>query len=127
MGVTFTVAFLLLLGITDRLWVGYSQPFEHLQRNVGYGQLLRRQIPQGIESYPWQWLWNDIEIPYLRVDQEVRVGDEVREKRPLIYFLGAMNPFVLELWPLALAFVAYAWWSRRPEPTWERLRSPGSR
>ncbi len=127
MGVTFIVAFLLLLGITDRLWVGYSQPFEHLQRIVGYGQLLRREIPQGIESYPWQWLWNDIEIPYLRVDQEVRVGDEVREKRPLIYFLGAMNPFVLELWPLALAFVAYAWWSRRPEPTWERLRSPGSR
>jgi predicted membrane-bound dolichyl-phosphate-mannose-protein mannosyltransferase len=113
MGVTFTVVFLLLLGIMDRLWVGYSQPFEHLQRIVGYGQLLRRQVPQGIESYPWQWLWNDNEIPYLRVDQEVRVGDEVREKRPLILFLGAMNPFVLELWPLALPFVGFAWWSRR--------------
>ena len=47
-------------------------------------------------------------------DAGVRVGDEVREKRPIIYFLGAMNPFVLELWPLALPFVAFAWWKRRP-------------
>ena len=90
----------------DRLWVGYSQPFEHLQHIFSYGQILRRQAPSGIESFPWQWLWNDVQIPYIKVEQQVKVGDEIRENRPIVLFLGAMNPFVLALWPFALAFVA---------------------
>jgi predicted membrane-bound dolichyl-phosphate-mannose-protein mannosyltransferase len=115
MTVTFGLSFLLLLGVMDRLWVGYSQPFEHLNRIFSYGTALRRQVPSGIESYPWQWLWNDVEIPYLRVEQQVRVGEEVRENRPIILFLGAMNPYVLQLWPFGLAFAAWAWWRRRPD------------
>lgn len=113
MGMTFIAVFLVLLGIMDRVWVGYSQPFEHLERIFTYGAALRRQAPSGIESYPWQWLWNDVEIPYLRVDQQVRVGDQVRENRPIILFLGAMNPYVLQLWPLGLGFAAWAWWHHR--------------
>jgi hypothetical protein len=97
----------------DRLWVGYGQPFEHLSRISSYGQALRRQIPSGVESYPWQWLWNNTEIPYLKVEQQVRVGDEVRENRPVVLFLGAMNPYVLGLLPLGLSFAGWAWWQRR--------------
>jgi predicted membrane-bound dolichyl-phosphate-mannose-protein mannosyltransferase len=111
---TFGVLFLLLLGIMDRLWVGYSQPLEHVQRIFSYGTVLRRAVPSGIESYPWQWLWNDKEIPYIKVEQQVKVGDEVRENRPIVLFLGAMNPYVLQLLPLGLAFGGYAWWRRRP-------------
>jgi predicted membrane-bound dolichyl-phosphate-mannose-protein mannosyltransferase len=114
MGLSFGIVFLLLLGIMDRVWVGYSQPLEHVERITSYGWLLRRASPSGVESYPWQWLWNDTEIPYLRVEQQVRVGDEVRENRPIVLFLGAMNPYVLQLLPLGLAFAAYVWWSGRP-------------
>ncbi len=112
--VPFVVAFLVLLGLMDRVWVGYSQPLEHVQRIFSYGSVLRRQVPSGIESYPWQWLWNDNQIPYMRVEQQVKVGEEVRENRPIIFFRGAMNPYVLQLLPLGLAFAAYAWWCRRP-------------
>jgi predicted membrane-bound dolichyl-phosphate-mannose-protein mannosyltransferase len=114
MGATFAIAFLLLLGGMDRVWVGYSQPFEHLERIITYGTLLRRSVPSGIESYPWQWLWNERQIPYIRIEQQVKVGEEIRETRPVVLFLGAMNPYVLQLWPLGLAFAAYAWWGRRP-------------
>src|SRR5207248_1287509 len=54
------------------------------------------------------------QIPYLKVEQQVKVGDEVRENRPIVLFLGAMNPYVLELLPLGLAFATFAWWRRRP-------------
>jgi dolichyl-phosphate-mannose-protein mannosyltransferase len=114
MGSTFVVVFLLLLGIIDRLWVGYSQPLEHVQRIFSYGSILRREVPSGIESYPWQWLLNEVQIPYLRTDQQVTVGEEVKETRPIIFFRGAMNPYVLPLLPPGLAFAASAWWRRRP-------------
>jgi predicted membrane-bound dolichyl-phosphate-mannose-protein mannosyltransferase len=113
MTVTFLAVFLVLLGIFDRLWVGYSTPIEHVQRVLSYGMALRRERgPAGIESYPWQWLWNDVPIPYLKVEQQIKVGDEIREQRPTILFLGAMNPYVLCLLPLGLGFAAYAWWRR---------------
>lgn len=114
LGLTFLVAFLLLLGVMDRLWVGYSQPLEHLNHIVSYAQLLRRQAPSGVESTAWQWLWNDVQIPYLKVEQQVKAGDLVLENRPVVLFLGAMNPFVLALWPFALAVAAHAWWKREP-------------
>ena len=114
--VAFFLTFLPLLGIMDRIWVGYAQPLEHVERIVTYGAALRRPSgPSGIESVPWQWLWNDTEIPYLKVEQQVRENDRVTETRPVVLFLGAMNPFVLQLWPFGLAFVGYAWWRRRPE------------
>ena len=115
LGFTFAVVFVLLLGFTDRVWVGYRQPLEHVRHIFTYATILRRPAgPSGIESYPWQWLWNETQIPYIRVEQQVKVGDEVRENRPIVLFLGAMNPFVLQLWPLGLGFAAYAWWWRRP-------------
>jgi hypothetical protein len=116
MGLTFSIVFLLLLGFMDRVWVGYSNPLEHLHRIVSYGAILRRPAgPSDIESYPWQWLWNDTQFPYAMLERQVRAGDEVRESRALVLFRGGMNPFVLQLWPLGLAFAGYVWWRRRPE------------
>jgi dolichyl-phosphate-mannose-protein mannosyltransferase len=114
--ITCVVAFLLLLGVMDRAWVGYRQPLEHVQRILTYGAALRRPSgPSGVESYPWQWLSNETRIPYLKAEQRATVGDEVRESRPIVLFLGAMNPYVLHLLPFGLAFAAYVWWRRRPE------------
>jgi predicted membrane-bound dolichyl-phosphate-mannose-protein mannosyltransferase len=110
----FVLVFFVLLGIMDRLWVGYDDPFSHVQKIVTYGALLKREAPSGIESYPWQWLWNERQIPYLEVDQEVMANDEVVEKRPVVLFLGALNPYILGLLPFGLAFAAYAWWTRKP-------------
>jgi dolichyl-phosphate-mannose-protein mannosyltransferase len=111
---TFAVVFLVLLTLMDRRWVAYSNPFEHVQRIFSYGVALRRPSgPSGIESYPWQWLWNDIEIPYLKVEQQVKVNNETVENRPLILFRGAMNPYVLHLLPIGITFGLWAWWRRR--------------
>jgi dolichyl-phosphate-mannose-protein mannosyltransferase len=112
MTATFVVVFLVLLGVMDRLWVGYRQPLEHLERIISYGAVLRRQAPSGTESYPWQWLWNEKQIPYLQVEQQVREGQAIRERRPAVLFLGAMNPYVLQLLPLGLGFAGYVWWRR---------------
>jgi polyferredoxin len=114
--VTFVFVFFVLLGFMDRLWVGYSNPLDHLRRIVGYGVDLRRPDgPSEIESYPWQWLWNDQQIPYMIVNQQTESDDgTILEQRPIVEFRGAMNPFVLQLWPLGLAFAGYAWWRRQP-------------
>jgi predicted membrane-bound dolichyl-phosphate-mannose-protein mannosyltransferase len=115
MVLAFLIAFAALLGAMDRRWVGYDTPVEHVRRIVTYGAALNRPSgPSGVESYPWQWLWNAWEMPYLRYEQQLRAGDEIRESRPVILFLGAMNPFVLMLWPLSLSFAGWAWWRRRP-------------
>src|SRR5215212_7670189 len=66
LGVVFALVFLVLLGVMDRLFTEFPQPFAHLQHISSYAQLLRRQSPSGVESLPWQWLWNDVEIPYLK-------------------------------------------------------------
>jgi hypothetical protein len=114
LGVAFALAFVLLLAILDRAFTEFPHPLAHLQHISNYAQLLRRQVPSGVESLPWQWLWNDVEIPYLKVEQQVRVGVELKENRPLVLFRGAMNPYVLMLWPISLAFAASIWWRRRP-------------
>jgi hypothetical protein len=46
------------------------------------------------------------------VEQQVKAGDELLETRPVVLFLGAMNPYVLLLLPLGLPFVGVLWWRR---------------
>jgi dolichyl-phosphate-mannose-protein mannosyltransferase len=115
LAIAFFVTFLPLLGFMDRVWVGYDQPLEHVRRILSYGASLRRPDgPLNVESYPWQWLWNDVQIPYVTLQEEISQDDETVGTRPLVLFRGGMNPFVLQLWPLGLAFVGCAWWWRRP-------------
>lgn len=110
---SFCLGFMLLLAVLDRQWVGYTSPIDHLARMFQHGTALNRPNgPSGIESYPWQWLWNQREIEYLRVEEQVKAGDEVLETRPLVLFLGAMNPFVLSLLPLGLTAGIHAWRQR---------------
>ena len=110
----YAVAFPLLLGGLDRVWSTYKNPFEHIGHILRYGfSLARSDGPQGSESNPWQWLVNEVQIPYLRTDVQVLVDGKLRTSRPTVFFRGAMNPYVIFITPLAMAYAARTAWRRR--------------
>jgi 4-amino-4-deoxy-L-arabinose transferase-like glycosyltransferase len=109
---SFAVVWLFGLWVLD-LWVtNYDTPWEHLDFMLDYGFALTREGgPANQESYPWQWLVNDVEMTYLRVDERIMAGEELKATRPLTWFRGAMNPIVLGAAPLGLAFGLYRTWA----------------
>jgi len=99
---------LLLLTIFDRIWVGYSNPLEHIVYIYNHYGSLTRAIPEGIESYPWQWLMNEVRIPYLTVNVDVYADSKLISSRPSVAFQGAMNPFIIYLAIPAIAYSVYS-------------------
>jgi 4-amino-4-deoxy-L-arabinose transferase-like glycosyltransferase len=114
------------VGVTAVLWIvglaaldarfsSYTSVLDHVRHMLDYGATLAGSVAQtqhcpGTESYPWQWIFNDCQIPYLRVDVSVSVGDQLVSSRPSIDFRGAMNPILAGLIPLSAMFAAwYAW------------------
>jgi hypothetical protein len=69
-------------------------------------RLTRSTGPLYDESYPWQWLANDVEINFFKRELDVP-GSRPPVKRTLIFYRGAMNPFVLGITPLAIAAAVY--------------------
>jgi predicted membrane-bound dolichyl-phosphate-mannose-protein mannosyltransferase len=106
--VVYAIALLFMLGILDQGWSSYKNPVEHLHHIFSYGLALTRpEGPQGQESNPWQWLLNEVPMTYLRVDEQVLVNGQIQVIRPTIFFRGAMNPYVIFITPLAIAFASY--------------------
>jgi predicted membrane-bound dolichyl-phosphate-mannose-protein mannosyltransferase len=106
---SFLIAFVAVLWPLDAFWTGYDNPVDHVAHVYRYGVALRREgAPLGIESLPWQWLANQIPIPYLKVNASVIVDGTVVGSHSTVEFLGAMNPFVIAMLPLALAYLGYA-------------------
>jgi predicted membrane-bound dolichyl-phosphate-mannose-protein mannosyltransferase len=112
----YAISLLLLLTIMDRLWVGYSSPLEHIQYILTYSAALVSQCPNGIISCPWQWLLNQIQIPYLVVNVQVTSGS-VTSKYDSISFLGAMNPAILYLTIPAMFYSAYSYHQKKSDLT----------
>jgi predicted membrane-bound dolichyl-phosphate-mannose-protein mannosyltransferase len=94
------------------VWVGaFRTPWEHIRYMLDFGfALTRPEGPANVESYPWQWLINEVQMPYLRVDQQVLVNGQLSETRALIFFRGAMNPIIIGAAPLALAYTLWRAW-----------------
>ena len=112
--ITFIVSFLLILTVLDRLWVGYSNAFEHIQFILGYSTSLVSACPSGIISCPWQWLINQIQIPYLIVNVQVTAGDVV-SKYDSVAFWGMMNPTILYLTIPAMLYLSYTYFNKKDD------------
>ncbi len=114
--VVFAVSFPWLLGTLDTFWSSYKNPVDHVRHIFSYGFALTRPAgPQGQESDPWQWLLNDVEMTYLRTDVQELENGQVKATRPIVFFRGAMNPYIVGIVPLAIGYAAYAAWRFRTD------------
>jgi len=110
----YAVCFFLLLTIMDRYWVGYSNPLDHIKYILNYSAALTSTCPNGIISCPWQWLLNQVTIPYLRVNVQQTSGT-VSTNYVSISFEGAMNPAIAFLTIPALLYCSYNYIQRRDD------------
>ncbi len=115
--IVYVVAGLVLLTLMDRLWVGYSNPFDHMTFIYQYTRGLTRAVPEGIESYPWQWLLNEVEIPYLAVNVNVYQDSQLVGTYPATVFTGAMNPLIIYMAIPATVYAAYSFYEDRTQYT----------
>lgn len=109
---TYVASFFLILTVLDRLWVGYSWALPHIQFILNYSTSLVSACPSGIISCPWQWLLNQIQIPYLVVSVQVTSGS-VTSTYDSIAFWGAMNPAILYLTIPAILYTAYSYHQKK--------------
>jgi dolichyl-phosphate-mannose-protein mannosyltransferase len=115
------------LWFLDVQFTDYNSPFAHLHHIESYGlDLSRAGGPVNSESEPWQWLSNDVQIPYLRVDTNVLVDGKVVTTKPSIYFRGALNPALSGIALIALFYSAWRWVRRKdPLACWNVVWSAG--
>jgi hypothetical protein len=98
-------------------------PFDHLAHMFSYAaHQTSPNGPQGIASYPWQWLIDVKSITYLNINNG-RPAPGLMQTRPNVHFLGLISPpilvagllgLVLALWALGRAGVVRRRPARRP-------------
>lgn len=113
---TFVISFLGILAVLDRFWGGYSNPLNHIQFILSYSAGLVSTCPNGIISCPWQWLLNQVQIPYLVVNVSVSAGNATRSFTS-VSFTGAMNPAILYLTIPAMLYAGYSYYQRKSDLT----------
>lgn len=97
------------LWLLDLAFTQYTTPWTHLRFMLDYGfSLTSRGGPAALESEPWRWPLNEVQMPYFRVNEEAGGGGDTS-----IYFRGAMNPVVIFAAPLAVLYVAWRAWRFR--------------
>jgi hypothetical protein len=108
------VAFIGLWGL-DARFTTFTSPIAHVSHMVQYAAALEAPndsggLCTGASSAPWQWLINECQINYLRVDVTVAEGEDVVSRTATIDFRGALNPVLAGTIPLAVLFVAWLGW-----------------
>ena len=107
-------AFIGLLAVLDRVAPPYDPnkhrlvaagPFAHLAHMLSYAATQTSPHgPQGIASYPWEWLGDYKPIVYLNIDP-AQPSPGLEHIHPAVHFLGMVSPpiLILALPGLALA------------------------
>jgi predicted membrane-bound dolichyl-phosphate-mannose-protein mannosyltransferase len=103
-----------LLAVMDRIAAPYDPQTHSLVGGGVFGQIAHmlnfaagqtsRHGPQGIASYPWEWLADYRPITYLYINPK-RPADGLFHVHPAVHFLGVVSPPILLL---ALPAVAIA-------------------
>ncbi|HYZ79768.1 MAG TPA: glycosyltransferase family 39 protein, partial [Solirubrobacteraceae bacterium] len=89
-------------------------PFAHISHMFSYAaQQVSPHGPQGIASYPWQWLVDLKPILYLRVAASLP-GHEAGAIHPVTAVWGMPSPAIMALGIPALLFCLYRFLRRRP-------------
>ena len=90
--------------------------FDHLWHMITYASALTSPNgPQGIASYPWQWMLDLKPITYLRINPSLP-GNGLYAIQPVSAFLGMISPPIIALAIPALAFCGYRVARRRRAP-----------
>jgi len=109
--VGYVPVFFVGLWMLDLAVTPYHTLWAHLQFMTHYGfSLSRPSGPANQESYPWQWLLNQVQETYFVVNTEIKVNGIVTETRPAISFLGAMNPVIIGAFPLGFFYSLWRLW-----------------
>lgn len=99
------------LWVLDLAVTPYHTPWQHLQFMTQYGfGLSRPSGPANQESYPWQWLINEVQESYFLVNVTTTVTGQQPLVRPQIWFRGAMNPIIIGAFPLGFGYSLWRAW-----------------
>jgi predicted membrane-bound dolichyl-phosphate-mannose-protein mannosyltransferase len=117
--ISFAIVWFLGLWALDLRFSALHTPWVHLHYMLHFGfAYAALGNVGGVQSGPWQWLINQVQIPYLHLLQPVSANGRTVYAAP-VYFWGAMNPFIV--WTV-LPGLGFAVWSavrsRSPVAIW---------
>jgi dolichyl-phosphate-mannose-protein mannosyltransferase len=92
------LAYLAVLYGLDHYYSAYHNPLVHTRAMFDYAaKLTNPHGPEGIASYPWQWLLDQEPINYYTVNTNVLSDGKVVATHPVVAFQGLMNPAIILL------------------------------
>jgi dolichyl-phosphate-mannose--protein O-mannosyl transferase len=104
-----------LLAILGWAYGGYKNPLDQIGMFFKSASQISAPAPVGIASYPWQWLINEVQIPYLVIRGNIIAGGKLIGSVTMVAFMGAMNPAILYLTIPSVAYTVYRYYRMRDD------------